>query len=333
MAEGVEGIPLTEKVAFLSAMPGVDRVIETHMAFVFLTADFAFKLKKPVRFDYFDHRPLAARARACAEEVRLNRALAGGVYLGTVSLTTGTAGLAIGGDGRAVDSLVHMRRLPADRMLDALIAVGTALPTEAEVAGLVAHLARFYHQQQMTPPPAGMYLRHLRREQAVNSEHLRQMALFLPDVPLEPVTAELENRLTALMSEIVVRQALGLVVEGHGDLRPEHVCLTDPPVIFDRAETALELRVVDVFDEVGYLAAECRFLGLPNLGRRLLQGLAQTGFAPPSRDLLTIYARIRLVTRARLAVDHLRDPVPSTPEKWPVRARAYLTEALRLSDL
>ncbi len=39
----------------------------------------------------------------------------------------------------------------------------------------------------------------------------------------------------------------------------------------------------------------------------------------------------RLVTRARLALDHLRDPSPATPEKWPARARHYLTEAIRLS--
>lgn len=333
MADRVEGIPLAEKIAFLAAMPGVDRVIETHMAFVFLTADFAFKLKKPVRFDYFDHRTLAARARACAEEVRLNRALAGGVYLGTVPLTVGVAGLAIGGDGRAVDWLVHMRRLPAERMLDALIAADAASPTEAEVAGLVTHLARFYRRQQMTPPPPGMYLRHLRREQAVNAEHLRQMAWVLPDVPHAPVTTDLERQIDPLVSEIVAREAAGLVVEGHGDLRPEHLCLTDPPVIFDRVETAQELRVVDVFDEVGYLAAECRLLGRPDIGGRLLRGLTQAGFAPPSPALQRVYARLRLVTRARLALDHLRDPVPSTPEKWPLRARAFLTEALRLQHL
>lgn len=156
------------------------------------------------------------------------------------------------------------------------------------------------------------------------------MARFLSGVPLEPVTTDLQRRIAPLALEIRAREAAGLVVEGHGDLRPEHVCLTDPPVIFDRVETALELRVIDVFDEVGYLAAECRFLGRPELGHRLLADLEQAGFAPPSTGLQKLYAMIRLVTRARLAVDHLRDPSPSTPEKWPLRARAYLAEAMRL---
>ncbi|MDO8985980.1 hypothetical protein [Cypionkella sp.] len=330
-ASCAKGVTLGDKVAFLTQMPGVVQVIETHMAFVFLTADFAFKLKKPVRFGYFDHRTLAARATACAEEVRLNRALAGDVYLGTLCLVQAQAGLALWGDGPVVDWLVQMRRLPADRMLDALITARQQSPSEAELAAVVAHLAQFYRQQQTAPVPAGLYLAHLQREQAINSENLHRMAGFLPDIPLALVTTDLQNRIARLGAEIVAREKAGLVVEGHGDLRPEHACLTAPPVIFDRVETALELRVIDIFDEVGYLAAECTLLGRPDLGLCLMRGLVEAGFAPPSQDLQTTFAMFRLVTRARLALDHLRDPDPRTPDKWPAKARIYLTEASRLS--
>ncbi len=326
-----DAVSFGEKVAFLSRLPGVVQVIETHMAYVFLTAEFAFKLKKPVAFGYFDHRTLAARALACTEELRLNRALAGNVYLGTVPLMLKKTGLGIGGDGAIVDWLVQMRRLPAERMLDRLIGARKASPSQAEIAAIVARLVLFYRQQQASPPPFGLYLAHLQREQTVNSENLRNMARLLPEVPLAPVTTDLENRIDKMAPEISAREAAGLVVEGHGDLRPEHVCLTDPPVIFDRVETALELRVIDVFDEVGYLAAECALLGRPDLGDCLVQGLTNEGFAPPSAELQVTYALFRLTTRARLALDHLRDPSPATPEKWPVRARQYLTEAIRLS--
>ncbi len=343
-AGGPEAISLADKIAFLTAMAGVETVIETHMAFVFLTADSAFKLKKPVSFGYFDHRTLAARATACREEVRLNRALAADVYLGTVPLVLGKTSLELrgtgepGGTGAVVDWLVRMRRLPAERMLDALIMARQASPshadvTQADMAQVVAHLARFYRQQQLSPPPSGLYLAHLQREQAVNSRNLAEMARFLPGIPLPEVTTDLEDRIARMRPEISAREAAGLVVEGHGDLRPEHVCLTDPPVIFDRVETALELRVIDVFDEVGYLAAECTILGRPDLGDGLMRGLSDAGFAPPSADLHATHAMFRLVTRARLALDHLRDPSPPTPGKWPARARLYLTEALRLSGL
>ena len=81
MPKATQPPTLTQKVAFLSTMPGVTQVIETHMAFVFLTKTHAFKLKKPMHFGYFDHRSLAARARACRAELCLNRALAVDVYL------------------------------------------------------------------------------------------------------------------------------------------------------------------------------------------------------------------------------------------------------------
>ena len=330
-AAHLDAVSFGEKVAFLSRLPGVVQVIETHMADVFLTAELAFKLKKPVSFGYFDHRTLAARASACNEELRLNRALAGDVYLRTVPLVLTKTGLGIGGDGTIVDWLVQMRRLPAERMLDTLIGDPKASLSQAEVGAVVTRLAGFYRLQRSLPPPEGLYLVHLQREQAVNSENLLHMAHIVPEVPMAPVTTDLENRIDEMAPEISAREAAGLVVEGHGDLRPEHVCLIDPPVIFDRVETALELRVIDVFDEVGYLAAECALLGRPDLGDCLVQGLTNEGFAPPSAELQVTYALFRLTTRARLALDHLRDPSPATPEKWPVRARHYLTEAIRLS--
>ncbi len=326
-----EAIPVGTKVAFLATLPGVVQVIETHMAYVFLTAELALKMKKPVSFGYFDHRTLAARASACNEELRLNRALAADVYLGTAPLVLTKTGLGIGGDGTIVDWLVQMRRLPAERMLDTLIGDPKASPSQAEVDAVVTRLAGFYRLQRSLPPPEGLYLAHLQREQAVNSENLLHMAHIVPEVPLAPVTTDLEYRIDKIAPEISAREAAGLVVEGHGDLRPEHVCLTDPPVIFDRVETALELRVIDVFDEVGYLAAECALLGRPDLGDCLVQRLTNEDFAPPSAELQLTYTQFRLVTRARLALDHLRDPSPATPEKWPARARQYLTEAIRLS--
>lgn len=133
------------------------------MAYVFLTVELAFKLKKPVSFGYFDHRSLAARASSCTEELRLNRALADDVYLGMDPLMLKKTG--IGGDGATVDWLVQMRRLPAERMLDMLIGTQKASPSQAEVAAVVARLARFYRQQPSSPPPAGLYLAHLQRQQ------------------------------------------------------------------------------------------------------------------------------------------------------------------------
>ncbi|MBA3909606.1 MAG: hypothetical protein C0524_06890 [Rhodobacter sp.] len=328
------------KVAFLSGLPGVTQVIETHMAYVFLTAKFAFKLKKPICFGYFDHRSLPARAHACAEEVRLNQALAGDVYIRPIPLVSSGEWLWLGGKGPlagrplagwpVVDWLVQMRRLPQARMLDTVIAAGQG-PRKDEMSAVVALLARFYRQQQASPVRAGLYFTHLHREQRVNATHLTKMAHRLPNPGLARVAEDLSRRLDLAAPDIAAREQAGFVVEGHGDLRPEHVCLTRPPVIFDRVESAVELRVLDIYDEVGYLAAECTMLGRPDLGKALTGALEAEGFAPPDPALMTTYAMFRLVTRARLAIDHLQDESPRTPAKWPRRAHDYLAEASRLS--
>ena len=120
---------LARKVEFLSrldAYPGAKgdvEAIETHMSWVFLVGDAAYKLKKPVRFPYLDFSTLAAREADCLAELRLNQALAPGVYLRMACVTLTPRGeWKIDGDGEIVDRLVVMRRLPSERMLDAQIA-------------------------------------------------------------------------------------------------------------------------------------------------------------------------------------------------------------------
>lgn len=330
---------IAQKVGFLAKLPDVTQVIETHMAFVFLTSGHAFKLKKPLRFGYFDHRSLKARENACSEELRLNRALARDVYLKKVALVLYQGTLLLDDPpstwaqaGKPVDWLVKMRRLPRDRMLDAVIAAGQVL-RPLDIVPVVTHLARFYRMQQQASVRPGVYFSHLSNEQRVNSFHLIRMAGHLPDPAMAQITHELSGLMAKVQHDIVQRETIGQVVEGHGDLRPEHVCLTQPVTIFDRVETALEMRVIDVFDEVGYLAAECALMGRQDLGSALMQGLAAEGFVPPPPHLQSVYTMFRLVTRARLALMHLRDPMPRTPQKWPLRAAACLAEAIRLLRL
>ncbi|HSG56551.1 MAG TPA: hypothetical protein VLA45_13985, partial [Paracoccaceae bacterium] len=106
-------VDLADKAAFLKRALACQHVVETHTALVFLTADRAFKLKKPVHLAYLDFRKLAARAHVCREELRLNRQLAGDCYIGLVALRRGADGaLTLGPEGEVIDWLIEMERLP-----------------------------------------------------------------------------------------------------------------------------------------------------------------------------------------------------------------------------
>ena len=112
---------LSRPAAYPHPARRVDRR-QTHVSQVFLAGDFAYKLKKPVKFPFLDASTVALRRTFCRLELSLNRRLAPRVYLGMVPIVERAGGLALGGRGRVVDWVVKMRRLPDERMLDRLVA-------------------------------------------------------------------------------------------------------------------------------------------------------------------------------------------------------------------
>src|SRR5690606_7899537 len=99
----------------------------------------------------------------------------------------------------------------------------------------------------------------------------------------------------------------GSIVDGHGDLRPEHVCLTDPIVIFDCLEFNRDLRLVDPYDEMAFLGMECAHLNAPWVGAALIGRASRIMGNTVPRDLLGVYTALHAVLRARLSLAHLLD--------------------------
>ena len=331
------GPELAEKRAFLEqgaggVLPPPIAVIETHCALVFLAGESVWKMKKPITLPHLDYAPLGARETACREELRLNRVLAGDVYRRVVALVRGAdGGLALdpqepGKGAVTVDWLVEMRRLPVAHLLDHRLASGPP-PTSDEIDQVIERMVRFY---QMAPRPTGAglgYLIRWRREGQVNVTHLEAMRGYLEGA-YDPALGRAALRLIETCGdEILTRAAQGQIVDAHGDLRPEHVCLTHPPVIFDRLEFDPLLRLADPYDEFNHLGLACAELGAPWIRAALLTGLRNADLPPPSPRLLAAYGINRCLARARLAIDHLREPDMRTPWKWPKQARNLLALA------
>jgi aminoglycoside phosphotransferase family enzyme len=337
-----EGLPgLDAKVRFLSSPAAHDacgpegvQVVETHMSWVFLAGERVLKLKKPVRFPFLDFSTVADRALQCREEVRLNARLAPGVYLGVRALQWHAGAFALvvperlPVPGETVDWLVLMRRLPAQRMLDRLIGAGDV--ARADLDALVDVLGGFYRGAAPLPVTAAHYAAHFHREQASNREVLLrpQFELRLAAQALDRLDLALQEH-AALLRERCERQC---IVEGHGDLRPEHVCLLRPPVVIDCIEFNPGLRQVDPFDEVAYLGLECDLAGAAWIGRHLLAGLSAQLRTRPSRRLMLLYTALRALLRSRLVMAHLLDPHPRSPDRWMPLAQRYVQRALDVLD-
>jgi aminoglycoside phosphotransferase family enzyme len=165
------------------------------------------------------------------------------------------------------------------------------------------------------------YLHRFADAQAMNRE-----VLLDPRFRDSGTAAALEcfNRAVARFAgPLGARAVEGRLREGHGDLRPEHIGLDGMPVIIDCLEFNRQLREVDPFDELAFLDLECRMLGADWIGPRLIAHCSAALQDAPPAAVMALYAAQRALVRARLAVAHLFDAEPRTPERWMPLARRY----------
>lgn len=316
--------------------PAAIEAIETHMSWVFRTGRCAYKLKKPIRSSFLDFSTLAARRHNCEEEVRLNRRLAPQVYLGVVPLTREQDGnLRVNGSGAVIDWLVHMRRLPDARALSRLIETGAlndgTLAGSVEQAPLqaAAHLlAHFYAHAPAVRLDAGQSVDGIVADLEQAWSALACARYALPREPLARLT-DVQRTVTARLRPLIAhRVTIGRIIEGHGDLRPEHVFLLDSgPVVIDCIEFNRAFRILDPADDLALLALECERLGFTRARAFLFATYRAVSGDDPPEALLHFYQSYRAAVRAKLAVWHLDEPRYRDGGRWRDRAMHYVALA------
>jgi len=331
---------LREKVAWLSdprhypGQPPAVAVIETHFAWIFLVGRRAYKLKKPLRRASMDHRTLASRRRACLAELRLNRRLAPDVYLRVVPLYRGPGGTlrlrgSPGASWRVADWLVRMRRLDAALMLDRVITGGRLRARDLQ--GLAARLAAFFRRAGRRPLADAAYRARLRREIRRNAAELCRRDLGLSHAS---VLALAKAQLDFIRRRPRAFDGRGArLIDGHGDLRPEHVFLGGSAAairVIDCLEFDPDLRRLDPAEEIAFLALECARLGAPAAAEDLIARYRDAAADPAAPPLLHFYMSRRAAVRAQIAAWHLRDAAFAGQWRaWRARANSYLADARR----
>lgn len=324
---------LSEKVAWLAGLltnPAAGIAVdtrETHMSWVFLAGDRVYKLKKPVRFPYLDFSTLARREAACRAEFELNRRLARGVYLDVVPLTLEGTSPAIGGAGTVVDWLVVMRRLDEGSTLED--AIRERRVDLRHIDRLVSVLSEFYRHARRVTTSGAVELAEWQRSLAYNRRILLEPRLGLPSNLVRRVSRA-EQMYLARCSDQILRRVRGhRIVDGHGDLRLEHIWIDGEIRIIDCLEFNARLRHVDPFDELAFLTLECERFGAGWVGHYIHTRIARRLWDQVPPELFLFYRCHRAMLRARLAIAHLLEPHPRTPDKWPRVALAYLKIAAK----
>jgi uncharacterized protein len=272
---------------------------ETHGSCVFVAGERALKVKKPVVLPFLDYGTLERRRAACREEVRLNRRLAPALYLGTVGIVRrGDGAVALIPDDEApgvVEVGVLMRRYDDADTLAARWADGTA--TEAQLRMVGARIAAF-HAAHALPESADASVASLRQAVRTTLDDLEAGPCVL--VELETLRERLERILSRRRDDLLDRARRGLVVDGHGDLRAEHVLLTDPVQIVDALEFDSALRIADVACDLGFLVMDLQGAGAEGLARALVDGYRLAGGDPGDDTLLALMGCYRSLVRAKV---------------------------------
>ncbi|SMO49083.1 hypothetical protein [Fodinibius sediminis] len=325
-------ITLEEKVAFLkspetySTSTGRVETVKTHMSWVFLTEQYVYKLKIPFRYDHMQLLTPQDRYKNCREEVRLNKRLADDIYLGIIPLSVDKEGrLRLGRGERITDWLVKMKRLSADRMLKHRITAAQAL-SEEELKPAARLLADFYMKAEPEAVTHKEYCQQL--EEAV--EHTCR-ELHAPEFELQQtdLTAVCRKQLAFIRDNkglLSSRIDKGKIIEGHGDLKPDHICLS-PPAVIDCLEFDKQLRILDILDDLSFLSLECERLGSPGVGSFFMRHYIQKSGDNPPQHLINFYKSYRAAIRALLTIRHLREQQYRNDPKWRRKTLRYLEMA------
>jgi aminoglycoside phosphotransferase family enzyme/predicted kinase len=276
------------------------RLIETHISWVILTGDYAYKIKKPVNFGFLDFSTLDQRHHFCREELRLNRRFAPHIYLDVVEIRGPIDAPHLHGSGEVIDYAVKMAEFSQQCLLSGHAADGTLSSTMVDaIADRVTQL----HVSGDVATADSEYgsapcVRHWSEE---NLEHL---AATVPDSQMPPGFVRLQawyRDNAALLDQVEQRKADGHVRECHGDLHLGNMALIDNEVMpFDCIEFNPELRWIDTISEAAFVAMDLQARGYPGYGWRFINRYLEGSADYDGIRLLRYYIVYRALVRAKV---------------------------------
>jgi len=292
----------------------VDRIelVTTHISWVLLAGDYAYKIKRPVRYPFIDLTSLERRRLLCEEELRLNRRFAPELYI-EVCKVVGVAGAARmqsqesaaacpACDGPVIEYAVRMHRFSRDEELDQLLDRHRIEPYELEAFG--HELAQMHARA-----PAAAVTSSWGRPEAIHSELIRNLLECADAAALFGSAGEVLKLRSALQAKAEVcapwmgaRRGNGRIRECHGDLHSRNIVrVRGRLVAFDCLEYEPAWRWIDTADEIAFLTSDLKARGRPLHAQAFRAGyLAESGDYQACR-LLTLYEAHRALVRAKVA--------------------------------
>ncbi|RDK06394.1 AAA family ATPase [Cupriavidus lacunae] len=312
---------LQQPDAYPHPAPAV-QVIETHISRVFLAGGFAYKVRKPVRFDFVDFSTAQARRDDCETELRLNCRFAPALYLDVVPVVAGPTSdsVRIGGSGTPIEHAVRMRRFDQQDLLSARIAAGRLEP--GHIDALARSLVAFHRAQPPAAPTDGFGTP--ARIDATLAECLGGIGRLAQASHLASrVAMRARSAATRLTGAFQARLRNGHVRECHGDLHLGNIVLLDGvPTPFDCLEFDPALRWTDTISDLAFPVMDLLHHGRQALAYRLLNGYLEQSGDYGALAVLPFYVAIRALVRARVMLERAHQQHAAGASMAPAQAEA-----------
>ena len=308
------------------------QLIETHISWIVLTGDFAYKIKKPVRFDFLDYSSLELRRRHCERELEIGRRYAPEIYLDVVPIIADGERLTVGeANGTIVEYAVKMRQFDQACLLDRQLSAGQI--AAAEMDALAAQLARYHTDAARVKSSAedacaraiapamenfDYLLAHLGHAQNLDSFPLSEprgkgqdegAPEFSDQLANDSQQREAVERLrnwsanqsSNLREWFAARSGSGAVRDCHGDLHLSNLLRIEGRFLaFDPIEFNDRLSQIDTINEAAFLMMELHEHGFRTHSNRFInQYVEETGDYDGLRGLV-YYLVSRAMVRAKL---------------------------------
>ena len=295
------------------------RCLQTHVSWVLLDGEYAWKLKKPVRLGFLDFTGLDARRQACEDELRLNRRLAPQLYLDVVPLRGRPSAPRVGGRGPVFEHALRMRQFPDDALLGRRLAAGNL--DGATIDRLGARLAEFHLQAPRADAATGYGSP--RAIVQATARVLDELRVRGGDPRLDAVAGWCAAEGRSLRRVFAARQRDGWVREGHGDLHLDNlIALGDEVTAFDCIEFDPALRWIDVQSDIAFVVMDLHAHGRADLAWRFLDRWLEGSGDFGGLAVLRYYAVYRALVRALVASLRRAEGLPAPGPDYLASAEA-----------
>ncbi len=275
--------------------------IETHISYVLLAGDYAYKIKKAINLGFLDFSTLEARHYFCQEELRLNRRFSEALYLDVVAITGSPDQPKLAGVGSVIEYAVKMRRFPQEQLLNRLLAKN--LLTPSHIDQLADTLAKFHVSAAISTAADNFGSAKVSCQLAM--ENFTQIK-SLPDSTTDQAMLDALEKWTAHRCEQLhdifeTRKRQGYVRECHGDCHLGNAALINGAVtLFDCLEFSENLRWIDVMNEVAFAYMDLQDRAHPEFAQRFLNCYLELSGDYAGLSVLRFYAVYRAMVRAKV---------------------------------